>query len=75
MDWLLERVQANSIMGMTASVDFFDGLGVLLLHKGQPITEGIRDLLEKREVFVWSKHNNIGYPSEKVKAFIMEHLP
>lgn len=69
MNWLLERVQVNFTIGMTATVDFFDGLGVLLLHKGQPITDGIRDLLEKREVFVWSKQNINPYQSEKVKAF------
>ncbi|KJR46741.1 HD-hydrolase domain [Desulfosporosinus sp. I2] len=69
MNWLLERVQPNSATGMTASVDLFDNFGVLLLHKGQPITEGIRDRLEKREAFVWSKQKNIGYPSENVKPF------
>lgn len=69
MNWLLERVQSNSTMEMTASVDFFDGFGVLLLHKGQLITDGIRDLLQKREVFVWRKQENISYPAEKVKAF------
>ena len=69
MNWLLERAQSNSTPGMTASVDLFDNFGVLLLHKGQPITESIRDLLQKREVFVWRKQENINYSTEKVKAF------
>jgi len=46
MNWLLERLERNSTMEMTAGVDFYDGLGVLLLRKGQMITKGIRDLLQ-----------------------------
>ncbi len=69
MNWLLERAQSNSAMGMTASVDLFDNFGVLLLHKGQPITEGIRGRLQKREVFVWRKQEEINYPAETAKAF------
>ncbi|MHB8125236.1 MAG: HD-GYP domain-containing protein [Desulfitobacteriaceae bacterium] len=69
MNWLLERVQPNSVMGMTASVDLFNSIGVLLLHKEQPITESMKDLLEKREVFVLRKQENTGYSEEKVKTF------
>ncbi len=69
MNWLLERAQSNSTTGMTASVDLFDNFGVLLLHKGQAITESIKGLLQKREVFVWRKQEDINYSTEKVKAF------
>ena len=69
MNWFLERLEPNSIIGMTAGVDFFDGLGVLLLRKGQLITKGIKDLLQKREVYVWRKQENISRPSERMKAF------
>ena len=55
MNWLLERVQPNSTTGMTANFDLFNRFGVLLLRKGQQITEDISNLLQKREVFVWEK--------------------
>lgn len=69
MNWLLERLQTNSEMGITTSVDLFDNSGVLLLRKEQPITKDIRDLLEKREVFVLRKQKITEYPIEKVRTF------
>ncbi|TGE34507.1 HD-GYP domain-containing protein [Desulfosporosinus sp. Sb-LF] len=68
MYWSLERIQANFETGLTTSVDLFDKIGVLLLHKGQLVTKGIRDLLQKREVYVWKGPEN-SYQAEKVKSF------
>ncbi|WP_242833053.1 HD-GYP domain-containing protein [Desulfosporosinus acidiphilus] len=63
MNWLLKPAQLNLTVGMPASADLFDKAGVLLLHKGQPVTEGIGDLLRKRKVYIWDKQEDDEYPS------------
>lgn len=50
MNLVLKKPESNSAMEQTATQDLFDAAGVLLLKKGQPLTAGIRELLEKREV-------------------------
>jgi putative nucleotidyltransferase with HDIG domain len=65
----LKRVQLNSKIGETASVDLYDNSGVLLLRKEQPITKEIRDLLKNREVFVLGKQKSMGSSEEKVISF------
>ncbi len=69
MDWLLEQVQSNSEIGPKASEDLYNSSGVLLLCKGQPITKDIRNLLEKREVFVIRNQNNIENSAKNIKIF------
>ncbi|WP_242976020.1 HD-GYP domain-containing protein [Desulfosporosinus sp. FKB] len=69
MNWLLKQVHTNLASSMTANADLFDKVGVLLLHKGQPITEGIRDLLENREVFIWEKKEDENHSNNVVKPF------
>lgn len=68
--WLLEQIQANSEIGLKASKDLYNNSGVLLLCKGQPITKDIRNLLEKREVFIIRKQkNNMENSARKAKTF------
>ncbi|MDQ7093323.1 HD-GYP domain-containing protein [Desulfosporosinus sp. PR] len=65
----MEQVQFNSMMSMTASADLFNRFGVLLLSRGQPITATIRELLEKHEVYVWSRQNNKSDLTKQKKIF------
>ncbi|WP_242966912.1 HD-GYP domain-containing protein [Desulfosporosinus sp. FKA] len=69
MNWLLKQVHTNLAASMTANADLFDKVGVLLLHKGQPITESIRDLLENREVFIWEKKEDDNRLANIIKPF------
>lgn len=70
MNWLLKHIQPNSTRDITASMDLFNRFGVLLLSKGQPITQNIKELLKKREVFVWVNEDDAASNStQKVKAF------
>ena len=68
MNLVLERIGPDSAMGPIASQDLFDATGILLLKKGQTLTAGIRELLEKREVFIWRKRE-AGISSRQVKSF------
>ncbi|WP_407314744.1 HD-GYP domain-containing protein [Desulfosporosinus sp. SB140] len=69
MKWFLEQVQLNTTLTMTASADLFDRFGVLLLSKGQPMTAAIRELLEKREVFIWNHQKDTSRMSKERKTF------
>lgn len=69
MNWMLEQAQANSMLVVTTGEDLFNRFGVLLLSKGQPITQRIRDLLENREVFVWVKQEDTSCPAEEIRDF------
>lgn len=69
MNLVLERFQPNSAIGKKTSVDLFDARGTLLLTKGQVITESIRELLERQEVYVWQNDRDLTTSSKCVKAF------
>lgn len=69
MNLVLERIQSNSALEKTASVDFFDSRGILLLTKGQEIIESIRERLERRDVYVLQNHRDLTPSSKCVKAF------
>ncbi|KUO71796.1 MAG: hypothetical protein APF81_06760 [Desulfosporosinus sp. BRH_c37] len=70
MNLVLEKVQPNSALGKTASVDLFDASGMLLLQKGQLITEGIKVRLKKREVYILHNQRNVSFSeAQKVKTF------
>lgn len=70
MNLVLERVQPNSALGKTASVDLFDATGILLLQKGLPITEGIKERLEQRAVYVLHNQRDLSFSkSQKVNTF------
>ncbi|SPF31826.1 C-di-GMP phosphodiesterase [Candidatus Desulfosporosinus infrequens] len=69
MKLVLEKIIPKSAQGNTASVDFFDATGILLLKKGQPITKNILERLEKREIYVLCNNLNSSSSSKLVKAF------
>lgn len=69
MNLVLKKPESNSAMEQTATQDLFDAAGVLLLKKGQPLTAGIRELLEKREVYIWRKGEETFFSRRQVKAF------
>ncbi|EGW37778.1 hypothetical protein DOT_4171, partial [Desulfosporosinus sp. OT] len=67
---VVEKVQPYSTIGTTATEDLFDEFGVLLLGKGQQITNSIKELLEKREVFVWANREDKDCKSEELEGGI-----
>ncbi len=69
MNLVMERIQPNSALEKTARMDLFDATGMLLLQKDMPITEGIRERLEGREVYVLQNHTDLEPASKRVKAF------
>jgi putative nucleotidyltransferase with HDIG domain len=69
MKWLLKQAQLDLMNGITASEDLFDRFGVLLLRKGQMITRNIMELIEKREIFIWTNQEDKVNESEKIKTF------
>jgi len=69
LDLVLERIQPNSALEKRTSVDLFDSRGTLLLTKGQEITETIRELIARREVYVLQSHMNFTPQSKQAKAF------
>lgn len=69
MNLVLERIQPNSALGKKASMDLFDLTGMLLLQKGMPITDGIRERLEKWEVCVLENSQARIASPRQMKAF------
>jgi len=69
MNLVLEKKRPNSALEKTASMDLFGSTGMLLLQKGMPITDGIRERLEKREVYVLKKGQAKIASPRQVKAF------
>lgn len=67
---MLKRLQANYTLGEVANVNLFDDKGVLLLHKDQPITQGIRKHFKNLKLYVLQNQGNLNQTtSEKSKAF------
>ena len=67
---MLKRLQANFPLGEVANVNLFDDKGVLLLHKDQPITQGIRKHFKNLKLYVLQNQGNLNQTtSEKSKAF------
>ncbi|GAB6172883.1 HD-GYP domain-containing protein [Paradesulfitobacterium aromaticivorans] len=69
MNLVLEKLLPNSALEKFASLDLFDEAGILLLQKGQPITAGIQERLERREVYILRQHEDSVSSSRQVKAF------
>lgn len=58
MNLVFERLHPNAVLGQTASVDLFDATGILLLQKGNAITAGIRERLERREIYILNNNRD-----------------
>lgn len=69
----LEQIQLDLAIGQTAGLDLFDRFGVLLLRKGEIITESIRERLKNREVFVWIEQTARNYFTQEIKTFPKDH--
>lgn len=69
----LKQIQLDLTVGQTAGLDLFDGFGVLLLRKGEIITESIGERLKNREVFVWIEQTVHNYFTQEIKTFPKDH--
>lgn len=67
MHLVLKRVCPTSILEKTAYEDLFDSTGTLLLRKGLPISECLRDRLLKREVYLLKNQGDM--PPNHIKEF------
>lgn len=47
----LEPLSTNLEIGEPSAIDLFDKQGILLLSKGKPITQNIRELLQRRQLY------------------------
>ncbi|WP_242833903.1 HD-GYP domain-containing protein [Desulfosporosinus sp. OT] len=65
----LEPLSTNLVIGEPSAIDLFDNQGILLLSKGKPITQNIRELLQRRQLYTLKYDLEKSHAPQKTHKF------